>query len=51
MVVGGSGWLAYRGSRNLKRVHTGVINLAGGAMAAGAALILGYLLFRFVLHG
>jgi NADH-quinone oxidoreductase subunit L len=51
LLVHGSGWAAYRASRALKKAHTGVISLAGGAMAAGAALLLGYLVFRFVMHG
>jgi len=51
LFVNGSGWLAYRASRGLKKVHTGVISLAGGAMAAGAAAVLGYLVFRFLIHG
>ncbi len=51
LLVGGSGWLAYRASRALKRAHTGVISLSGGAMAAGAAVILGYLVFRFLING
>ena len=51
LFVGGWAWLSYRGSRALKKVHTGVISLAGGAMAAGAAALLGYLFFRFLIHG
>ena len=51
LLVAGWAWLAYRGSRTLKKVHTGVVSLAGGAMAAGAAALLGYLFFRFLIHG
>jgi len=51
LLVNGSGWLAYRASRGLKKVHTGVISLAGGAMALGAVAVLGYLVFRFLIHG
>ena len=51
LIVGGAGWIAYRASSRLKRLHTGVLSLAGGAMAAGAAAILGYLVFRFLIHG
>jgi NADH-quinone oxidoreductase subunit L len=50
LLVEGAGWIAYRSASALKRVHTGVVSLAAGAMAAGVASILGYLLFRFLSH-
>jgi NADH-quinone oxidoreductase subunit L len=51
LLVNGAGWLAYRASAKLKKVHTGVISLAGGAMAAGAAVLLGYVVIRFLIYG
>jgi NADH-quinone oxidoreductase subunit L len=51
LFVNGSGWAAYRASRGLKKAHNGVISLAGGAMATGAVVALGYLVFRFLIHG
>jgi NADH-quinone oxidoreductase subunit L len=51
LLVSGAGWAATRGSRAMKRAHTGVVSLAGGAMAAGVVAVLGYLVFRFLMHG
>jgi NADH-quinone oxidoreductase subunit L len=51
LFVNGSAGLAYKASRLLKRGHTGMISLAGGAMAAGVVGLLGYLVFRFLTHG
>jgi len=50
LLVEGAGWIAYRSASALKRAHTGVISLAAGAMAAGVASLLGYLLFRFLIN-
>ena len=51
LLVNGWAWVAYRASAFQKRVHTGVVSMAGGAMAVGATFILGYLVFRFLIHG
>ncbi|MBI4564870.1 MAG: NADH-quinone oxidoreductase subunit L [Planctomycetes bacterium] len=51
LMVEGAGWLAYRAGTALKRVHTGVISLAAGAMAVGSAGLLAYVLYRILNHG
>ncbi|HTF56572.1 MAG TPA: NADH-quinone oxidoreductase subunit L [Planctomycetota bacterium] len=51
LLVEGAGWIAYRSATALKRAHTGAVSLAAGAMAAGVVSLLGYLFFRFLIHG
>jgi NADH-quinone oxidoreductase subunit L len=51
LLVDGAGWVAYRAAGALKRVHTGVVSVAAGAMAVGTAALLWYLVFRVLNHG